>query len=287
MRARTFFAFSLTTCSLLVAGPARAEIEAGAFSGAARFSPSSRFARYPLDPNDTSFSSSFALGLRGAYLPSVRWGIEGEVSVVPTSTKNELSSVTVINAGAHGVFNILTGRVRPFVLLGGGGSLAQPSNPLYLRKDTIASAHAGAGVRFDLSELIGLRLDLRASTAPDVRSSGGVTFDMAAFLGFYGRFPWQKVADVTDRDSDGIADKEDECPDVAGLPKFGGCPEPKPGDSTAPGTAPDGTTPPTDGTTAPTDGTTPPADGTTPPAPAPDAVVAPPVPPTEPAGGPK
>jgi hypothetical protein len=209
---------------LLVQSPAQAEWEVGTFLGIHHFSANNRLGRYPLDTDDTSLDTAPTLGLRAAFIPKLRWGVEAEVSAAPTATKDSLSGVTVVRAGAHLIVNLLVDRVRPFVLLGAGGAFSQPSNPLYFRRDADASAHGGVGLRFDVNPDIGIRADLRLMTASDVRTNG-VALDVAASLGCYGRFPWQKADDVADTDQDGIADKTDECPKEPGTARNGGCPD--------------------------------------------------------------
>jgi outer membrane protein OmpA-like peptidoglycan-associated protein len=101
--------------------------------------------------------------------------------------------------------------IDPSLALGGGYT--------WLGDTSFASANAGAGLTFWFTENVGLslastyKMAIGNRTDPNFRShfqhTAGLTFQ------FGGK----------DTDGDGIYDKEDACPEVAGLKQFNGCPD--------------------------------------------------------------
>ena len=105
-------------------------------------------------------------------------------------------------------YNFLKNKVvDPFLVVGGG----------YTWVDEIGAGtvNAGVGVNFWFSENIGLTL----------QSGYKHAFED------YGVKHWQHLAGIsvkfggTDTDGDGVYDKDDACPEVAGLESFNGCPD--------------------------------------------------------------
>lgn len=212
---------------LLGARPAFAEIEAGGVLGWRWFHERTELGRYLDDPPETALNSAVALGMRVGWLPLPHWGVEGELTVVPTGTRDGHASILVVVGRVQGVFNLLTGPIRPFVALGAGSSFASTSNPVWTMTDADAEAHVGCGVRVDMGPDWGVRLDARATMSPSQRSQPVPGAE--ALLTLYGRFPWQLAAeapkvDPNDTDGDGVANSQDKCPDQAGAVTREGCP---------------------------------------------------------------
>lgn len=213
--------------ALLAPSIAEAEIEASGVLGWRWFSQRSELGRYLDDPPETALVNNIALGMRIGWLPWPRWGIEGDLTVVPTRTADDRASVLVMAMRGQAVYNILTERVRPFVAVGAGMSFSSTSNPVWVLTDADADFHGGVGVRVDIGSDWGLRADMRVTGSPG--QSERPVVGVEAFVSLYGRFPWQLAAeaptsDPNDDDGDGVANAVDKCPQAAGAVTREGCP---------------------------------------------------------------
>jgi len=263
----------LATAGLLLAHPgsSRAEIDAEVFGGAHFFNSGNRLSLSdPLSDGNT-LKHGGLLGLRLGYVPIPRLAIEGELAMTPTSSKDDLSRMGVLSLRGHLLFNFLTGRVRPFVLAGGGALISTPTISSRLRASTIAALHAGAGLKIDFVPGWGVRIDGRLVLPQG--SEQALTTEGEVLVGLYGRFdvkapaprptspppdpvpllpvveaPTQAppVAETpapaapppppaeaapaapappVDTDQDGVLDRDDRCPTVAGPTDNAGCPD--------------------------------------------------------------
>ena len=94
---------------------------------------------------------------------------------------------------AHVLVHILTGRVRPFVLVGGGGLTSSPSDPPLLPgdnrqyQDTRGELHGGVGLKVDIRCNWGVRVDARVQFE---QATQGIYFteDWEVNGGLYGVF---------------------------------------------------------------------------------------------------
>ena len=104
--------------------------------------------------------------------------------------------------------------IDPSLSVGGGYS--------FLGDASYGTINTGAGVTFWFSENVGLELTTKYRKSYGDRVTAG-TPDAPSFF--------QHTAGIvfkfggTDTDKDGIYDKEDACPEVAGLKQFNGCPD--------------------------------------------------------------
>ena len=213
-------------------------IELGGFLGGHFFSDSNGLGRYRGDSLDNALSHSASLGFRLGFVLHDRVVLEGELALIPTSTHNNLQ-VPALGYRLHVLVHILTGRVRPFVLAGGGGFTSSSASSLILAQDTDGELHVGAGLKVDIQKHWGLRLDGRVQFSPAI---AGIYFtqDYEVTLGVYGLFDRKKPAKkeepkpvaapapepkVVDTDKDGLPDPVDKCPKVAGPLDNGGCPD--------------------------------------------------------------
>ena len=104
--------------------------------------------------------------------------------------------------------------IDPSLSVGGGYS--------FLGDASYGTINTGAGVTFWFSETVGLELTTKYRKSYGDRVTAG-TPDAPSFF--------QHTAGIvfkfggTDTDKDGIYDKEDACPEVAGLKQFNGCPD--------------------------------------------------------------
>lgn len=158
-----------------------------------------------------------------------RFTLEGELAILPTETSGDpTSKVTALGYRLHGLIHILTGRVRPYLLLGAGGLSSTSSNPVLSTPETTYTVDGGLGFKVDVRPHWGLRLEGKVllmpgnPSAPPIVPSGDVT------LGLYGRFGATKptpppLPPEGDADSDGITNAADACPEQAGPPTSKGC----------------------------------------------------------------
>src|SRR4051794_11353506 len=92
------FALTLVVASV---APSRAELDAEIFAGAHFFSVENRLSRAGIASNGNVINDSGLFGLRLGYLPVRRFGIEGELAILPTSTRDELSRMGVLAIRGH------------------------------------------------------------------------------------------------------------------------------------------------------------------------------------------
>ncbi|MBL8636349.1 MAG: OmpA family protein [Myxococcales bacterium] len=234
----------LSALAMLTGEPqsAHAEINAGVFTGAHLFNDNNKLSRQDRATSDNGFDHSAIVGLRIAYVPIPRLAIEAELGIIPTSTHDGSSRLGVLSARGHLLLNLLTGRVRPFLLAGGGGMFSMMAIGSKLPADSEGALHAGGGLQVDITKLWGLRIDGRA-VFPQALSSA-LTTEGEILVGLAGRFDVQGTAPavapvpaptpamvpatpppVVDSDGDGIVDTIDKCPTAAGLPVNAGCPD--------------------------------------------------------------
>lgn len=103
-------------------------------------------------------------------------------------------------------------------LVGGGSYAGFSENQAYTqRRDDHFTVSTGAGINFWLTNNFGLGVQGDYVTTPTDKSNIANFWQASASLNF--RFG------QTDRDKDGILDKDDACPDTPGLPEFQGCPD--------------------------------------------------------------
>jgi hypothetical protein len=160
-------------------------LEAGGFVGGHFFSDTNHLGRFV--NTDNALNHSGLLGFRFAFNLIPRLAVEAELGLVPTTTQKGDNSVLMFGYRLQGVVHILTGRVRPFVLVGAGGMTSSSSNPVALSADTKGEIHAGLGVKADIGCNWGLRLDTRVQFES---ATSGIYFteDWEIALGLYGLF---------------------------------------------------------------------------------------------------
>ncbi len=164
-----------------------------------------------------------SFGLRLGYYPSRFFGAEGEAGVAPTRTEDDLgATLWGMRVGLVGQLGLWS--FTPFIVAG-GGMLNVSSDRAAVGSDIDASAYVGGGVKLYLTRHSMLRIDVRDHITASQGVDEGIVHNAEALLGFsvtLGR----KVADPDpDRDSDGIPDSRDKCPDDPGKAEFEGCPD--------------------------------------------------------------
>lgn len=163
-----------------VAAHAEPRLELGVTAGAHSFSHSTELG-VDDDLAEPGPSSSSLLGARVAYAVLPRLAIEGELTLIPSKDDVLGDRVMVYGLGAHVRFDLLTGKLRPFVVAGIGANILRSGSP-QMSNDVDQAYHWGAGVRYALSERVDLRVDARQQIVPD-RTHDGATSDFELLLG--------------------------------------------------------------------------------------------------------
>jgi hypothetical protein len=141
------FTFALGATSL-TASDAHAftpEYELGAFGGVHLWNPQSGLGRFDEATTNNALHHGPAFGIRLGLGLHALFMLEGELALLPTSVNNQFKDpdgnpntdqVLAFGYRLHGLFHILTGRVRPFLLVGGGGVSTSSSNPNIIQQQT-------------------------------------------------------------------------------------------------------------------------------------------------------
>ncbi|MBL9018659.1 MAG: OmpA family protein, partial [Myxococcales bacterium] len=228
-----------------------ANVEIGGMAGVHVFSEDSELGVDDL-PESHSPSNSVLLGLRvGTFFGHVV-GVEGEVGLIPTSSRELGYSVTGLTYRAHLVAQFRAAdpdaRLIPFVVAGGGalGVIASSpqveTDPRQITKDTDAMLYGGVGLKYRGGTSWGVRGDARLISLPSTDNpqrsptESKSTLDVELMVSGYlelGRarhrppLPPKPVDD--DPDKDGVRGAADKCPepeDVDGFEDDDGCPDP-------------------------------------------------------------
>ncbi|VAW15155.1 OmpA [hydrothermal vent metagenome] len=143
-----------------------------------------------------SVGDAFSVGVRGSLNKISKWG------------DTEVDDLSHYALDATLKYNILSGKILdPFVEVGGGYT--------WIDEIGAGTVNAGVGVNIWFSENVGLT----------IQTSYKNSFE--DYLATH----WQHMAGIAvkfggaDTDGDGIYDKDDACPEVAGLEAFNGCPD--------------------------------------------------------------
>ncbi|HEX4454725.1 MAG TPA: OmpA family protein [Kofleriaceae bacterium] len=177
--------YTAALAAISTAAHAEPELELGAAFGGHEFSHTSELGAYD-DDLDPGPNSSGMLGARVGVGFATRFAAEAEVMVIPTDDDVLHRNAMVYDVRGQLRFDLLTGRVRPFVLAGVGMQVLRSSS-MQLINDTDPELHWGVGVRYAVNEHFDLRVDGRQLIVPD-RSYNGATADYEATFGVSYRF---------------------------------------------------------------------------------------------------
>ncbi|MGE0868702.1 MAG: OmpA family protein [Kofleriaceae bacterium] len=214
-----------------------ANVEIGGTAGIHVFSETNELG-VPDIMDAPSERNSALFGLRlGVYFGSVL-GVEGEVGVVPTESRDMVFDVWNLTYRGHLIAQFRAGNPEnkfiPFLLVGGGAFQvidSKDTNTIY--KDVDGMIHAGIGAKYRVDNGWGLRADGRIMFPPSSEDDG-FTYDFEALLSIYKEFGRTQVKEEppvdNDPDKDGILSAIDKCPqepeDKDGFEDEEGCPDP-------------------------------------------------------------
>ena len=219
-------------CSLALvasfAGDAHAEreLEAGGFIGGHYFSDFNELGVAD-DSSQEGLDSAFTFGLRAAVGIYRNLDLEAELAIAPTSPGDSDASVIALGYRAHALFHLGDDRIRPFALIGVGGSSAISDDSAAFPNDTDFVFHGGVGLKYPVKDGWGARFDARL-LMPPASDTSGLTTEAEVLIGFYKEFGFDEVV-VLDDDDDGIRNRDDACPqeaeDFDDVEDEDGCPE--------------------------------------------------------------
>ncbi len=219
----------------------------GGFFGPRIFSDDAWLGYNEDEPAHPTLHNGVGFGARVAKPFGFPWLVpELELVVVPTSTFRtcvgmscaESTSVVWLEPRFHLRFDLLPQRkLEPFVMVGGGAPIAASSARKTFNSGISGEGYVGAGVRFNTQKGFVFRVDARLAMLPAaeeqlVTLEGDVTLGIELALGAK-RAPRPTevvvVGPPPDKDEDGIADKDDKCPnrpeDTDNFEDADGCPD--------------------------------------------------------------
>lgn len=174
--------------SAALADPLRPEL--GVMIGGHAFSSTSELGTPDIDAAPT-LGTGALVGIRAALpLPILRQrlAIEGELAIIPTSENIVGDSDMVYDLRAHLRLDLLTGKFKPFIVLGAGMQALRPSHPTpEMYDDVDPEYHWGIGARYAVRDDLDIRIDGRQLLVPD-RTTNGSTFDYEISVGATWRF---------------------------------------------------------------------------------------------------
>ena len=172
--------------------------------------------------------SKISNGLEITYLRNLnQWvNIAVPAKLGLTTFPGELNKTTLASLDAVLQLQYYNGKNKlvPYIF-GGGGIVSENFSSSNLQFPV------GAGLNFELGKnsYVNVQAEMRTSTAPERKN-------MQYGVGYMFRLgntavkekqqeTQEKIEEISDRDGDGVADKQDECPDAFGDKNFFGCPD--------------------------------------------------------------
>ncbi|WP_310559345.1 OmpA family protein [Flavobacterium sp.] len=176
---------------------------------------------------DKSVGKNFSIGLRGSinkidkFVVYDRSNANSNSSGYVVTNPGDLMYYSVDANVKYSFMSMIKSKViDPSVRLGGGWN--------FLGKTSYGSINPGAGVTLWFTENIGLALESTykiSELITDTRNATGDRFMPDAPSHFQHSVGITFQFGGKDTDGDGIYDKDDACPEIAGLKQFNGCPD--------------------------------------------------------------
>ncbi len=196
-------------------------LELGAFGGYTLLSNDNQLGNAP--DRGMRPGSGPLFGARLSYQASEALALEAEVDDTLSSFGDSGLSASLLGWRGSALWHFSAGQLRPFALLGAGGTTTLWQE-FGTEHDTDVTGHIGAGLKYDLSERIGVRADLRYFVLDGAEAK--LAHNFAAHLGVWLRLD----SPEPDADGDGLVDGRDKCPQLAedkdGFEDADGCPDP-------------------------------------------------------------
>ena len=212
--------FTLAALGLAVtagsATTASANVEIGGTAGIHVFSSNNELG-VPDVKDAPSERNSALFGLRLGVMINDMFGIEGEVGLIPSESRDLVFDVWNVTYRAHLIAQFNAGnpakKLVPFVLAGGGATtIVDSKREEIIDKDTDAALYIGVGAKYRVDNGWGLRADARLLFPPS-SAGNGPTIDFEALLSIYKEFGRKEVEKVVeqpkgpaDTDGDGLTD---------------------------------------------------------------------------------
>jgi OOP family OmpA-OmpF porin len=237
--------FRPTLVAALAAGVAAsttayANVEVGGTAGIHVFSDNNELGVADIEMASSERNSAL-FGLRlGVYFGDML-GVEGELGVVPSESRDLVFDIWNVTYRAHLVAQFRANnpatKLVPFVLVGGGAmQVVDSKNTDTIDEDTDTTLYLGVGAKYRVDNGWGLRADARLLFVPSSEDDG-FTQDFELLLSIYKEFGRKTVEKVitappadNDPDKDGILGELDKCPnepeDKDSFQDDDGCPDP-------------------------------------------------------------
>ncbi len=219
---------------------ATANVEVGGTAGIHVFSDKNELGVADV-PTATSERNSALFGLRLGVFFGDMLGVEAEVGVIPSESRDQVFDIWNLTYRAHLVAQFRANnpatKLVPFVLAGAGAfQVVDTKGPDQVAEDTDAAIYAGVGAKYRVDNGWGLRADARLLFVPS-SADDGFTQDFELLLSIYKEFGRKTVDKAivapppdNDPDKDGIVGDADKCPQEAedkdGFEDDNGCPDP-------------------------------------------------------------
>lgn len=205
-------------------GPLHHPLEVGVYLGA--LFPPEEHALYDASLKVRKYESVAAeFGARLAWLPLRYLGVEGEAMIAP-STDVEGAAANLYALRVHGIVQVPTKAITPFLTVGGGTFWVDGEK---LGDDSDNSFTLGLGLKIPLSDTLRARIDLRdnmlAKQEPLTQIPDWYEVLFGLTWGIGGHKPPPPPPPPVDSDGDGLTDDIDQCP-VAPANTPDGCPIP-------------------------------------------------------------
>ena len=161
--------------------------------------------------------SDFSFGVTGSINKIDKFvnKVPGTLSTFESTNPGDLTYYAVDGIIKYSLMNLIGSKViDPYAHVGGGYT--------FFGDASYGTVNGGLGLTFWFTETVGLTLQSTYKHSFDEnlrRPNGDVPSHMQHFAGLTFKFGGK------DTDGDGIYDKDDACPDIAGLKQFQGCPD--------------------------------------------------------------